>query len=240
MKKIKDVLKLRYIVNLSFPKIAISTGVPRSTASDYCKRFEITTYKIDDFLLLDEDKMFDYLFPERKVKKALRTRPLPDMNYISKELGRRGVTFTLLWQEYKESNPTGYGLSQFKEHYYRYKRKLNPSMRQTHIPGENMFVDYSGMLVDVVCSKTGEISKSQIFVSVLGASGYTFVHATASQKQEDFIKSHVLAFEFYEGVPKILVPDNLKSAIISNTKKGIVLNESYAELSRHYNCAINH
>ena len=239
MKKIKDVLKLRYIVNLSFPKIAISTGVAKSTASDYCKRFEIIKHTIEEFLLLDEDIMFAYLFPERKVKKELLIRPLPDMNYISKELGRRGVTFTLLWQEYKEANPTGYGLSQFKEHYYRYKKKLNPSMRQTHIPGENMFVDYSGMIVDVVCSKTGEISKSQIFVAVLGASGYTFVHATASQKQEDFIKSHVEAFEFYEGVPKILVPDNLKSAVISNNKKGIVLNDSYAELSRHYNCAIN-
>lgn len=112
-------------------------------------------------------------------------------------------------------------------------------MRQTHIPGENMFVDYSGMIVNVVCAKTGEISKSQIFVAVLGASGYTFVHATASQKQEDFIKSHIEAFEFYEGVPKILVPDNLKSAVISNTKKGIVLNDSYSELARHYNCAIN-
>ncbi|MGB5794062.1 MAG: IS21 family transposase, partial [Poseidonibacter sp.] len=67
---------------------------------------------------------------------------------------------------------------------------------------------------------------------------YTFVHATSSQKQEDFIKSHVLAFEFYEGVPKIMVPDNLKSAVISNNKKGIVINESYAELARHYNCAI--
>lgn len=238
MKKIKDVLKLRYIVNLSFPKIAISTGVPSSTASDYCKRFEIQKYNIDEFLLLDEDKIYGYLFPEKKLKKELNTRPLPDMNYISKEIGRRGVTFTLLWQEYKESNPTGYGLSQFKEHYYRYKKKLNPSMRQTHIPGENMFVDYSGMIVNVVCSKTGKITKSQIFVSVLGASGYTFVHATASQKQEDFIKSHIEAFEFYEGVPKILVPDNLKSAVISNTKKGIVLNESYAELARHYNCGI--
>lgn len=239
MKKIKDVLKLRYIVNLSYPKIAISTGVPRSTASDYCKRFEITKYSIDNFLLLDEDKMYAYLFPERRVKKELETRPLPDMNYITKELGRRGVTFTLLWQEYKESNPTGYGLSQFKEHFYKYKRKLNPSMRQTHVAGEKMFVDYSGMTVEVVCRKTGEIRKAQIFVSVLGLSGYTFVHATASQKQEDFIKSHIEAFNFYEGVPKILVPDNLKSAVISNTKKGIVLNENYAELARHYNCAIN-
>jgi hypothetical protein len=111
-------------------------------------------------------------------------------------------------------------------------------MRQTHIAGEKMFVDYSGLTVPVVDIKTGVISKSQIFVSVLGSSGYTFVHATPSQKQEDFIKSHVLAYEFYEGVPKIMVPDNLKSAVIYNNKKGIRINESYAELARHYNCAI--
>ena len=140
IKKIKDLLKLRYILNLSFPKIVISTAVAKSTASDYGTRFEIIKHTIEEFLHLDEDIMFAYLFPEWKVKKELLTRPLPDMNYISKELGRRGVTWTLLWQEYKESNPTGYGLSQYQEHYYRYNKKLNPSMRQTHIPGENMFV----------------------------------------------------------------------------------------------------
>jgi len=238
MKKIKDILKLRYIIELSFPKIAIATNTPKSTASDYCKRFEITKYSIDEILEIDEDKIYQLLFPERKETSKKLLRPMPDMNYIAKELSKRGVTFTLLWQEYKEQHPNGYGLSQFKEHYSRYKKKLNPTMRQTYIAGEKMFVDYSGLTVPVIDNVTGEISKAQIFVSVLGVSGYTFVHATASQKQEDFIKSHVLAFEFYEGVPKIMVPDNLKSAVISNNKKGIVINESYAELARHYNCAI--
>lgn len=239
MKKIKDILKLRFITDLSFRKISGAVNVPSSTVADYCKRFNITKIELNLFLEFEEDKIYKLLFPENSIEKKYNTRPVPDVQYIQKEIVKRGVTYELLWQEYKEANPTGYGLSQFKEYFYKYKRKLNPSMRQTHIPGINMFVDYSGMIVDVVCSKTGEISKSQIFVAVLGASGYTFVHATASQKQEDFIKSHVLSFEFYEGVPKILVPDNLKSAVISNTKKGIVLNESYAELARHYNCAIN-
>lgn len=239
MKKIKNILKLRFITDLSFRKISGAVNVPSSTVADYCKRFNITKIELDIFLEYDEDKIYKLLFPENSIVKKYNSRPVPDVQYIQKEIVRRGVTYELLWQEYKEANPTGYGISQFKEHYYKYKRKLNPSMRQTHIPGENMFVDYSGMIVNVVCSKTGEISKSQIFVAVLGASGYTFVHATASQKQEDFIKSHIEAFEFYEGVPKILVPDNLKSAVISNTKKGIVLNNSYAELARHYNCAIN-
>jgi hypothetical protein len=87
-------------------------------------------------------------------------------------------------------------------------------------------------------NQTGELFKAQIFVTVLGHSGCVFVHATPSQKQEYFVKSHILAYEFYEGVAKVMVPDNLKSAIISHTKKGIIVNESYAELCRHYGCAV--
>jgi len=238
MKKIKDILKLKYITELSYRQISRGVNVPSSTVSDYCKRFEITPYDIDTFLAKDEDVIYEILFPEKKLPRLSKERPLPDVEYIHKEIAKKGVTFELLWQEYKEMHPNGYACSQFKEHYYRYKRKLNPSMRQTYIPGEKLFIDYSGLTVPVVDSKTGEIHKAQIFVAVLGASGYTFVHATPSQKKEDFILSHVLAYEFFDGVPKINVPDNLKSAIISNNKNGIIVNESYAELARHYNCAI--
>ncbi len=238
MKKIKDILKLKYITDISYRQISRAANVPRSTVMDYCKRFEITTYDIDTFLSKDEDDIYEILFPEKKLPRTCLDRPLPDVEYIHKEIATKGVTFELLWQEYKEQHPNGYGCSQFKEHYYKYKKKLNPSMRQTYIPGEKLFIDYSGLTVPIVDSKTGEISKAQIFVAVLGASGYTFVHATPSQKKEDFILSHVLAYEFFGGVPKINVPDNLKSAIISNNRNGIVVNESYAELARHYNCAI--
>lgn len=238
MKKIKDVLRLRFITNISYRQISRALNTPSSTAADYCKRFEITNYKIDEFLTLDEDEIYQLLFPEKSLPKTYKTRPIPNVEYIHKEIAKKGVTFELLWQEYKEQYPDGYGCSQFKEYYYKYKKRLNPSMRQTYIPGEKMFVDYSGLTVPIVDLSTGEVIKAQIFVSVLGLSGYTYVHATASQKVEDFIKSHVKAFEYYEGVPKILVPDNLKSAIISNNKKGIVFNDNYAELSRHYNFAI--
>ena len=238
MKKIKDVLRLRFITNISYRQISRALNTPSSTAADYCKRFEITNYSIDEFLSLDEDEIYQLLFPEKSLPKTYKTRPKPNVEYIHKEIAKKGVTFELLWQEYKEQHPDGYGCSQFKEYYYKYKKRLNPSMRQTYIAGEKMFVDYSGLTVPVIDLSTGEVIKAQIFVSVLGLSGYTYVHATASQKVEDFIRSHVTAFEFYEGIPKILVPDNLKSAIISNNKKGIVFNENYAELSRYYNFAI--
>jgi len=99
-------------------------------------------------------------------------------------------------------------------------------------------VDYSGLTIPIHNSKTGETTTSQIFVGVLGASGYTYLHATYSQKQRDFILSHTLMFEFFGGVPKIMVPDNLKSAVIKNNKDGIILNESYVALAQHYNMAI--
>jgi len=238
MKKIKEVLKLRFITDISFRQIGRAVNIPSSTVSDYCKRFEIGKYILDDFLKMDEEKCYELLFPEKRLPNTHKERPLPDVKYIHKEIAKKGVTFELLWMEYKQLNQDGYGLSQFKEYYYQFKNKINPTMRQTYIPGHQMFVDYSGLTVPYHDSLTGEVFKSQIFVSVLGHSGCVFVHATPSQKQEYFIKSHILAFEFYEGVAKVMVPDNLKSAIISHTKKGIIVNESYAELCRHYGCAI--
>jgi transposase len=239
VKKIKDILRLRFITDISYGKIGKAVGVPKSTVSDYCRRFEITKYTIDDFLKMDEDIIYQHLFPEKKLLSKYKDRPLPDANYIHKEIAKKGVTFELLWQEYKEDNPNGYGLSQFKEYYYKFKNKIDPTMKQTYIPGHQMFIDYSGLTVPYADSKTGELFKSQIFVCVLGSSGCVFVHATPSQKQEYFIKSHVLAYGFYGGVAKTNIPDNLKSAIIfNNSKKGIVVNESYAELCRHYGCAV--
>ena len=238
MKKIKEILKLKYITNISVRAIGRAVDAPRSTVSDYCKRFEETRYTIDEFLKFDEDKIYQLLFPEKSAIKTEKQRPLPNFAYIHTEIAKKGVTFELLWIEHKEQYPDGYEISQFKKLYYKFRNKINPTMRQTYISGHQMFVDYSGLTVSYNNSKTGEVFKAQIFVTVLGNSGCVFVHATPSQKQEYFIKSHVLAYEFYGGVPKVNVPDNLKSAIISNNKKGIVVNESYAQMCYHYNCAV--
>ncbi len=238
MKKIKEILRLKFITDISIRAISRAVNVPPSTVSDYCKRFKITKYTIEEILKIDEEIIYQLLFPEKKLPSKYEDRPLPDFVYIHKEIAKKGVTFELLWMEYKEQHPNGYGISQFKEHYYKFKNKINPTMRQTYIPAHQMFVDYSGLTVPYHDSTTSEVFKSQIFVSVLGNSGCVFVHATPSQKKEYFIKSHILAYEFYGGVPKVNVPDNLKSAVISNNKKGIVINESYAEMCRHYNCAV--
>jgi len=238
MKKIKEILKLKYQVGFSYRRIASSIGVSRSATAEYCRRFEILSDKLEEFLEYDEDTMYKMLFPEQTTLKKESKRPKPDLEYIDKEIRKKGVTYLLLWQEYKEQHPNGYGYTQFKKYYHKYRKKLNPSMRQIHLNGEKLFVDYSGVTVPIYDNKTGVVSEAQIFVAVLGASGYTYVDATSSQKQEYFIKSHVKAFNFFGGVPKILVPDNLKSAVIKNNKDGIILNESYKGLADYYGCVI--
>jgi hypothetical protein len=147
------------------------------------------------------------------------------------------MTRLLLWEEYKEQHPEGCGYTQFKEYYNRFKKTLNPSMRQIHYAGDKLFVDFSGLTMPIVDALTGEITQAQIFVSVLGASGYTFAYAVMSQSTEDFIACHNRAFAFYGGVPNQIVPDNLKAAVIVHTRKKIVLNE-IARLEGSYTKAL--
>ena len=240
MKQARDVLQLHSVMNLSLRRIQGATNVAKSTISDYIKRFHNCGLNIEQINILDDDALKLKLFPESSSVIVLK-KAMPDMNYVYKEMKLRKktkITLMLLWEEYKDNNPDGYCYSQFRLHYSRYKQTLNPSMRQTHLAGEKLFVDYSGLIMPIHNQRTGEVDTAQIFVAVLGASGYTFVNATHSQKQEDFIYSHVQCYNFFGGVPRIVVPDNLKSAIISNNKKGIVVNESYADLNRHYSVAV--
>ncbi len=240
MKQVRDVLQLHSAMNLSIRRIQGATNVAKSTISDYIKRFKNSGLNMDQINILNDDELKLKLFPEH-TSIVVSKKAMPDMNYIHKEMKLRKktkITMMLLWEEYIEDNPTGYCYSQFRVHYKRYKQTLNPSMRQTHLAGEKLFVDYSGLVMPIYNQRTGEVDTAQIFVAVLGASGYTFVHATPSQKQEDFIYSHVECYNFFGGVPNIVVPDNLKSAIISNNKNGVVVNESYADLNRHYSVAV--
>ncbi len=240
MKKIREVLELHVKMNLSSRKVERSTGVPRSTVLDYASRFKKSKINIDELDSIDDEQLHSKLFGFKK-STPKNKKPLPDYNYIYNELKcnkKSEVTVKLLWEEYRETYPQGYEYTQFRILYNRFKSKLNPSMRQVHIAGDKVFVDYSGLTMPIYNVKTGEVDKAQIFVAVLGASGYTFVHASMSQKQEDFINSHVLAYSFFKGTPRSVVPDNLKSAIISNNKKGIVVNDSYKDLARHYSMIV--
>ena len=238
MSTIKEVLRLKYLGNLSNRNIEHLGIASKSAVSNYISHFNKSGLEINEALKMQDEELMRLLYPELKQYHKQTTKPHPDWNYIHQELKKKGMTRLLLWEEYKEQYANGYGYSQFKEYYSRYSKSINPSMRQIHYAGDKLFVDFSGLTMPIANPITGEIRKAQIFVSVLGASSYTFVHAVMSQSTEDFINCHNEAFAFYGGVPNQIVPDNLKAAVISNRKNKVILNESYADMGRHYGVAI--
>ncbi|MDD5022514.1 MAG: IS21 family transposase [Endomicrobiaceae bacterium] len=241
MSIIKEVLRLKYLNQLSNRQIQSITGISRNSVANYVNCFIELDASLEDVLCLKESDLEQLFHPNKPTPSTKQTTLAlihPDWNYVREELTKKGMTRALLYEEYKNAQPDLYSYSQFNRYYSRFVKSINPSMRQIHYAGDKLFIDYSGLTMPIVNQKTGETSKAQIFVSVLGASGYTFVHASPTQSTKDFIKSHILAFRFYEGVPNILVPDNLKAAVISHKKGVVKLNESYADMARHYGVAI--
>ncbi len=144
----------------------------------------------------------------------------------------------LLWQEYREKHPDGYGRSQFQELYQRWNRAHATSMRLPHKGGEVLEVDYAGMTVPITNPETGEITQAQVFVAVLPASSYTYAEIQPSQELQHWLSGHVRAFAFFGGAPKILRPDNLKSGVKKPNYYEPDLNPSYQELAEHYHVAV--
>ena len=240
MSEIKEVLRLKYLNQLSNRQIQTMTKVSRNSVANYIKYYEDLETTLEEVLEFSDTDLAE-LFTSNKPKR-FKKRDLslihPDWNEVRIELSKKGMTRLLLWEELKSKQADLYGYSQFNRYYAAYLKKLNPSMRQVHYSGDKLFIDYSGVTMPITNQITGEVSKAQIFVTVLGASGYTFVHATHTQSTKHFIESHIQAFMFYGGVPNILVSDNLKAAVISH-KKGVVrLNDSYKDMAAHYGVAV--
>lgn len=162
----------------------------------------------------------------------------PQWLEVHEQLRLPDMTLELLWQEFREKEPGGVSYAQFTRLYRGWLNTQKISMRQVHLPGDKMFVDFCGRTMPVTDSATGAVIDSQIFVATLGASGYLFATAVASQTTQDWLRCHVRALEFFEGVPRFVVPDNLKAAVLKTTRDQIVLNRAYSELSEHYGLTI--
>ena len=144
---------------------------------------------------------------------------LPDWPAIHKELARQSVTLRLLWQEYRQGQPEGYGYSRFYELYQRWAGTLDPALRQVHVPGEKMFVDWAGQTVPIYNAQDGSVTAGHLFVAVLGASNKTYVEAFANEQLVAWLAAHCHAFAFFGGVARITVPDNLKTGV-TRPKRG--------------------
>lgn len=236
MRKNKEILRLKHEAGLSTRQIARSLSLSHSTVGDLLRRAEAAGLSWPLPEGMDDATLQTLLYPGNP--QPVRSRPEPDMAWIHRELRRKGVTLQLLWAEYKQAHPDGYQYSQFCQRYHRWRDALDVVLRQTYRAGEKLFVDFAGQTVPVVDPATGEMRQAQIFIATLGASNYTYAEALWSQELGHWIGAHCRAFEFFGGVPAILVPDNLKAGVARASRYEPDVNPTYAEMAAHYGTVV--
>ena len=236
MRKIRQVLRLAHEDGVSRRSIARSLGLSRDAVSDTLIRAAAAgiSWPLPDEL--DDAQLEARLFPSAAAK--MRRKVEPDWAAIHNELKRKGATLQALHEEYLARQPVGMCYSHFCKGYRTWAKTLKRYLRQTHVAGERVFVDYAGPTMRVVDRASGEIRHAQIFVGVLGASNYTYAEAHWSQRLPNWIAAHTRMFEFFGGVPAVIVCDNLKSAVVKASRTEPVLHPAYQNLADHYGALI--
>jgi transposase len=239
MRRVREILRLKFECGASDRAIAVAVGVARSTVQLCVARVAAAGLTWPLPATLTEQGLEALLFaPLGGSKPGKRHKDEPDWAQVHRELRRPGVTLLLLWEEYRGMHPDGYAYSRWCELYRGWEARLSPTMRQAHPAGERLFVDYAGHTVEVTDGDTGELRAAQVFVAVLGASNYTYAEATWSQSLPDWIGSHVRALAFLGGVARQIVPDNLRSGVLRANWYEPGINPTYRDLAAHYGTAI--
>jgi transposase len=243
MRKIREVLRLKYVLRLAERPIAAALGVGHTTVNAYIKRAEQAGLTWEEV-----DRLTDTEVESRLFRQVGRNEPSPrapvDFGWVHAELRRAGVTLELLWNEYQQavvdsgSGKRPYQYSRFCELYRAHVRKLSPVMRQVHRAGEKAFIDFSGRKPRIVDPTTGEATEVELFVMVLGASNYTYAEATRTQELGCFVGATVRGLEYFGSVPEMLVPDQLRSAVKTPGRIEPEINATYAEMAQHYATAV--
>ena len=237
MRKIRELLEKKWHLGLSNNAISLSIRVSPTTVTDCLGRATLAGLSWPLPEGMDDGALEALLYPP--TPPAMQARAVPDWNRIYRELRRKGVTLQLLWYEYKTNHPDdGYQYSQFCEHYRRFRGQLDVVMRQEHRAGEKAFMDFSGDGIPIVDPETGEVTQGELFVAALGASNYTYAEVFPSQALRSWVEGHIHAYEYFEGVPEISVPDNPKTAVVRPCWYDPDLNPTYRDMGRHYGTAI--
>ncbi len=237
MRKVREVLRLKYACRASERVIARSMGIGRTAVGEYIRRAAVVGITWPIPVELDDAALERKLFAPAGYNPP-RSKPLPDWNRVHAELRRRGVTLALLWQEYRAEEADGYGYSRFCDLYGEWRRGITATMRQTHAAGEKLFVDFAGDTMPVLDALTGEARGCKIFVAVLGASNYTYAEARFSEALPEWICAHVNTFAYLGGVPKAIVCDNLKAGVTAASRYEPTVNRTYQDLAAHYGTTI--
>jgi transposase len=239
MRKTKEVLRLRFELGLGLRQIARSCSLGLGTIHEYLQRAKAVGIGWPLPEGWDEEKLESVLFGDAQSRTVDPSKAAPDFSAIHEQKQRhRHVTLQLLWEEYKQAHPDGYGYSRFCELYQRWRNKLDVVLRQEHQPGEKMFVDWAGSTIPIHDAQGGPLQAGHLFVAVLGASSYTYAEATSDEQLSNWIGAHVRAFEFYQGVPALVIPDNTKTGVTKACRYDPDLNPTYQELAAHYGVGV--
>ncbi|RZF63059.1 IS21 family transposase [Sphingomonas populi] len=238
MRRVREILRLIRDADMPARAVARQLGVAASTVRETVRRFEASGMEWPLPTALNDTALESRLYGPAG-SQGHRRRAEPDWAAVNRELKRKHVTLQVLWDEYIELHPDGYRYSRFCELYRGWEARLPVTMRQNHVGGDRLFVDYAGDTVPVVVDRlTGEIRDAHIFVAVMAASSLSFAFATWSETLQDWSDAHVRAFAFFGGAARLLVPDNAKVAVIKACLYDPQVNRSYAELAAHYDTAV--
>jgi transposase len=237
MRHIRHLIRLDH-EGVGAREIGRTLGLARSTVQDNLERLRAAGLSWPLPAELTDELLEKQLFARAGVRSGSRRRAEPDWPALAREMKRPGVSLMILWEEYRQAQPDGYGYSRFCDLYREFERRLSPVMRQHHVAGDKVFVDYSGKKVPIVDPKTGVVCEAEIFVGVLGASNYTYAEATWTQTLADWIGAHVRMFRFFAGVTRLVVPDNLKSGVHKASFYDPEINRSYGMMAAYYEVGI--
>ncbi len=232
MRKIREIIRLSNLGGLSIRQIATSCSMSPTTVSKVVSAAESAGLLVWPLPDLTEVELRHRLFGDSGA--SVPCKPLPDMAEVAKDLSRKGVTIQLLWEEYRRTHPDGYGYTQFCRHLREWQAGQEPTMRFEHAAGDKMFVDWAGPTV-----RYGQDGcEAYLFVAVLGASNYTFANVYPNMKMQSWIRAHVDALAFFGGVPRLIVPDNARTAVAKACLYDPEVNRTYQELAEHYGTAV--
>ena len=235
MSQVKQIL-LMHQQGRKIKQIARDLLISKNTVKTYLEKYLSLKYSLDELLKM-EDPLLEAKFhagnPSYKDNSRYETFKLK-LDYFAKELKKTGVTRQLLWEEYRQEEPDGYGYTQFCHHLTQQLIARKPSMVLPHYPGEKLYVDFAGKQMSYVNKQTGEVIKCPVFVACLPYSDYAFAIAVRSQGIEEFIFALRSCLEFLGGVPQVIVPDNLKSAVVKANNYEPDINRALEDFCNHY------
>lgn len=238
---IREIIRMKD-KGLSHSQISKNLGKSRTTILKYLTAFELSGLKNKELLELCPEDLYSLFEAQNATLPSGKDIVHGDLYaffpYVDKELKRVGVTRFILWQEYKKKYPQGIMYSRFCDHYSRWNKKTQGYMPTVYKAGEKLFIDYAGKKLHVIDTQTGEIRAVEVFVGTLGASQYTYVEASFTQRVPDFLNSIQNCLHFFGGVPGCIVPDNLKSAVTKADKYEPFINEQFAGFASHYDTSI--